>query len=121
MRLGKASAVIVDHETPPEKVHVNFLQTKLMEEEQPVAAPVDSDKILPDENGGQVDTSLEKTQSYQKIRKAYAEDLKVIAKTGKAPANPDVEAALQKMNSDDGVWVDDGFGATTETSGAVRE
>ena len=39
---GKASAVVVDHETPPEKVHVNFLQTKLMEEEQPAAAPVDS-------------------------------------------------------------------------------
>ena len=113
---GKASAVVVDHETPPEKVHVNFLQTKLMEEEQPAAAPVDSDKILPDENGGQVDTSLEKTQSYQNIRKAYAEDLKVIAKTGKAPANPDVKAALQKMNSDDGVWVDDSFGTTAEAS-----
>lgn len=113
---GKASAVVVDHETPPEKVHVNFLQTKLMEEEQPAAAPVDSDKILPDENSGQVDTSLEKTQSYQNIRKAYAEDLKVIAKTGKAPANPDVKAALQKMNSDDGVWVDDSFGTTAEAS-----
>lgn len=64
----------------------------------------------------QVDTSLEKTQSYQNIRKAYAEDLKVIAKTGKAPANPDVKAALQKMNSDDGVWVDDSFGTTAEAS-----
>lgn len=42
--------------------------------------------------------------------------MKVIAKTGKAPANPDVKAALQKMNSDDGVWVDDSFGTTAEAS-----
>ena len=42
--------------------------------------------------------------------------MKAIAETGKAPANPDVKAALQKMNSDVGVWVDDSFGTTAEAS-----
>ena len=42
------------------------------------------------------DDTLGQTATYQKIRQDYAEDLKVIAETGKAPENTAVSAALQK-------------------------
>ena len=38
---------------------------------------------------------------YQKEYDAYIQDLAVIAETGRAPANPDLEADLQKMSSND--------------------
>ncbi len=113
--------VVVDNHTPPEKVHINFLKTKLMDEQQPTPAPIDDKKILPDENIGQIDTSLEKTPHYQLIRKAYAQDLKTIAETGKAPTNPDVDAALRKMDSNAHIWVDDNFGITDKTDDKVGE
>ncbi len=102
--------VVVDSETPPEKVHVNFRQLKLMDDK----TADEPEEIAPSENRGQIDKSLEQTESYINIRKAYAEDLKTIAETGNAPENQDVTTALQKMTSDDHIWVDDNFPAVSE-------
>lgn len=45
--------------------------------------------------------SDENRPEYQKEYDAYLRDLEVIAQTGKAPANPDLEADLAKMSSND--------------------
>ena len=45
--------------------------------------------------------SDENRPEYQQEYDAYLQDLEVIAQTGKAPANPDLEADLAKMSSND--------------------
>ena len=100
---------VVDEQTPAEKVHVNLLQVRPMDDET-----IDKERLLPRRSNEKFDDTLGQTATYQKIRQDYPEDLKVIAETGKAPENAAVSAALQKMNSNDSIWVDDSFGIETE-------
>ncbi len=66
--------------------------------------------LFPTQNDTPIDENFEKTQNYQEIRKSYAHDLKVIAKTGKAPENSNVNTTLEKMKDGKILWVDDSFG-----------
>ena len=49
--------------------------------------------------------SDENRPEYQKEYDAYLRDLEVIARTGKAPANPDLDADLAKMNSNNKIML----------------
>ncbi len=100
---------VVDERTPAEKIHVNLLQVRPMDDEI-----IDKERMLPRRSNEKFDDTLGQTAAYQKIRQDYADDLKIIAETGKAPENAAVTAALQKMNSNDSIWVDDSFGIETE-------
>lgn len=107
---------VVDEQTPAEKVHVNLLQVRPMNDEV-----IDKERMFPHRSNEKFDDTLGQTATYQKIRKSYAEDLKIIAETGKAPENAAVTAALQKMNSNDSIWVDDSFGMVTEEETSPQE
>ena len=126
----------VDTAANPEKVHVNFLKVNLYDQQnqpveteqvkevqipsqntpvyeepqpQPVPSylPVDEEKIIPTTPSAAIDADFEQTENYQNIKQEYENDLEAIAQTGKAPENKNVTEALEKMNSDDMLWVED--------------
>lgn len=108
---------VVAADIPPENVHVNFLQVKPMEQEEPALDEiyeVDTSTILPEAADAEIDKNLEQNEDYRQIMRSYADDLKALAETGKMPENAAVNAALKKMNSNDSIWVDDTFKTTTE-------
>lgn len=107
---------VVDEQTPAEKVHVNLLQVRPMDDEN-----INKEKMLPHHSNEKFDDTLGQTAAYQKIRQDYARDLKAIAETGKAPENAAVTAALQKMSTNDSIWADDSFGIETEEETVPQE
>lgn len=52
---------------------------------------------------------LSNSEAYKQKEQAYKKDLESLAKSSKIPENPVVEKDLEKMNSNDKIWVDDNF------------
>lgn len=88
------------------KIKVNLLQVHPMNAED----ETDIAKALPSKPNQSHDDGLEKNKIYQKLHQQYQDDLKIIAKTGKAPENEELKTDLKKMDSNDSIWVDESFG-----------
>lgn len=72
-------------------------------------------RIVPMEEGQKQETAepfaddLSSSEAYQQKEQAYKKDLESLAKSHKIPENPIVEKDLEKMDSNDKIWVDDNF------------
>ena len=95
---------IIDTQTESENVYVNPFPIQVMEQKIEM-----QDNILPQNKKAKYDTTLENKPQYKKMKESYLKDLKEIEEKGQASENPLVKETLEKMSSDDTIWVDENF------------
>ena len=77
---------------------------------RPMAEIIDVNKVVPKNPEDTFEDRLAETEAYKTLVEEYRADLKVIAQTGKAPLNKRLISDLDKMITNDRIWVDEDFG-----------
>ena len=92
------------HNPEPDITFERQEQTDLPESTQEEEFNPNLDITLPETSIDNKESSMPK---YKQEYDAYVKDLNVIAETGQAPANPELEKDLEKLNSEDRLEVDE--------------